>query len=93
VKAWETDPDETKVRQLYLLMQNLLSTTAIKQQTLENALTTFCQNTASTPTPCPSVTLLIAIGYIERLNKVSLKKTTTLSLNSRFCPPFFMIYE
>ncbi|CAO3595586.1 unnamed protein product [Absidia cylindrospora] len=69
VKAWETNPDETKVRQLYQLMQNLLSTTAIKQPTLENALITFCQNTASTPTPCPSVTLLIAIGYIERLNK------------------------
>ncbi|KAI8081422.1 uncharacterized protein BX664DRAFT_340362 [Halteromyces radiatus] len=69
VKAWETDPNETKVRHLYQLMQSLLSTTGIKQTTLETALVTFCRNTASTPTPCPSVTLLIAISYIERLNK------------------------
>jgi hypothetical protein len=70
VKAWETHPDEVKVRQLYQLMQKLLTTTAIQQPTLEKALFWFCQNTASTPTPCPNVTLLIAIGYIERLNKV-----------------------
>ncbi|KAI8340014.1 hypothetical protein BC941DRAFT_419180 [Chlamydoabsidia padenii] len=69
VKAWETHPDEIKVRQLYQWMQHLMTTTAIQQPTLEKALFWFCQNKASTPTPCPAVTLLIAIGYIERLNK------------------------
>lgn len=51
-------------------MQNLLLTTAIKQPTLEGALVTFCKNIASTPTPCSSVTLLIAVSYIEKLKKV-----------------------
>ncbi|CAO3636402.1 unnamed protein product [Cunninghamella echinulata] len=68
-RAWESNPDEIKTQQLYQLMQNLLSTTAIKQSTLENALITFCKNKASTPTPCSSVTLLIAISYIEKLKK------------------------
>ncbi|KAI9302981.1 hypothetical protein BJ944DRAFT_269098 [Cunninghamella echinulata] len=68
-RAWETNPNEIKTQQLYQLMQNLLSTTAIKQTTLENALITFCKNKASTPTPCSSVTLLIAISYIEKLKK------------------------
>ncbi|KAI8341957.1 hypothetical protein BC941DRAFT_414983 [Chlamydoabsidia padenii] len=68
-QSWEINPDEAKVRQLYQLMQNLLSTTAINEPNLEQALISFCQNKASTPTPCPNVTLLIAIGYIQRLNK------------------------
>ncbi|KAI8875246.1 GIDA-domain-containing protein, partial [Backusella circina FSU 941] len=54
--AWEDNPGEDKVKQLYYMMNRLLDTTAIDiNQPLETAL--------------KSVTLLIAISYVERLNK------------------------
>lgn len=53
------------------MMNNLLDTTCMDlNEPFETSLSKFCQNPVSTPTICPSVTLLIAISYVERLNKV-----------------------
>lgn len=53
------------------MMNNLLDTTSMDMnEPFEIALQKFCQNPLSTPTICPSFTLLIAISYVERLNKV-----------------------
>jgi hypothetical protein len=70
-QAWETNPTQEKVQQLYYMMSNLLDTTSIdKSVPLDEALKTFVSNPAPTPTVCSTLTLLIAIGYVERLNKV-----------------------
>ncbi|KAI9483240.1 MAG: hypothetical protein EXX96DRAFT_557394 [Benjaminiella poitrasii] len=70
-QAWEdkTCPKE-KIQQLYYMMNNLLDTTGMDHtEPLEVSLQKFCQNSLSTPAICSSVTLLIAISYVERLNK------------------------
>jgi hypothetical protein len=70
--AWEDSPGEDKVKQLYYMMNRLLDTTAIDiNQPLETALKRCVCNPASTPTVCSSVALLIALSYVERLNKVN----------------------
>ncbi|KAI8349408.1 hypothetical protein BD560DRAFT_358587 [Blakeslea trispora] len=69
-QAWENKPCQEKVQQLYYMMNNLLDTTGIDtDEPFEVSLQKFCSNSVSTPTICPSVTLLIAISYVERLNK------------------------
>ncbi|OBZ86298.1 hypothetical protein A0J61_05646 [Choanephora cucurbitarum] len=69
-QAWESKPCQEKVQQLYYMMNNLLDTTSMDtNEPFEVSLQNFCSNTVSTPTICPSVTLLIAISYVERLNK------------------------
>ncbi|KAI8063922.1 hypothetical protein BC940DRAFT_306703 [Gongronella butleri] len=67
-KTWETDPCQEKFKILYRLLCDLLAT-GIPESSLEKSLRIYCQNSASTPTPCPSVTLLLAISYLERLNQ------------------------
>lgn len=70
-QAWETNPTQEKVQQLYYMMSNLLDTTSIdKSIPLDEALKKFVSNPAPTPTVCSTLTLLIAISYVERLNKV-----------------------
>jgi hypothetical protein len=60
------------------MMNNLLDTTSMDtSEPFEITLQKFCQSPVSTPTICPSVTLLIAISYIERLNKVRKEKKKT----------------
>ncbi|KAI8087037.1 uncharacterized protein B0P05DRAFT_466016 [Gilbertella persicaria] len=69
-QAWEDKPCQEKIQQLYYMMNNLLNTTGIDlNEPFEIALQKFCSSPVSTPTICPSVTLLIAISYVERLNK------------------------
>ncbi|KAG2237140.1 hypothetical protein BDF21DRAFT_116994 [Thamnidium elegans] len=69
-QAWEDKPCREKIQQLYYMMSNLLDTTNMDTKVpFEIAIQKFCQNFISTPTICPSVTLLIAISYVERLNK------------------------
>ncbi|ORX45873.1 hypothetical protein DM01DRAFT_1311485 [Hesseltinella vesiculosa] len=69
VKTWETDPCEEKCKELYQLLHTLLASSNIDEPSLEKSLRMFCQNSASTPTPCAAVTLLVAISYLERLNQ------------------------
>lgn len=53
-------------------MTNLLDTTLLcPEKPLNEALKQFCQNTIPTQSVSPSITLLIAIGYIERLKQVN----------------------
>ncbi|KAI8889841.1 hypothetical protein K501DRAFT_238121 [Backusella circina FSU 941] len=69
-QAWESNPTQEKVQQLYYMMSNLLDTTSIdKNIPLDEALKKFVSNPAPTPTVCSTLTLLIAISYVERLNK------------------------
>lgn len=73
-QAWEDKPCQEKIQQLYYMMNNLLDTTTMDTtEPFEVSLQKFCQSPVSTPTICPSVTLLIAISYVERLNKVKKK--------------------
>lgn len=70
-QAWEDKPCREKIQQLYYMMSNLLDATNMDtKEPFEIAIQNFCQSFISTPTICPSVTLLIAISYVERLNKV-----------------------
>ncbi|KAI9363773.1 hypothetical protein BD770DRAFT_407334 [Pilaira anomala] len=69
-QAWEDKPCREKIQQLYYMMSNLLDATSMDtKEPFEIAIQNFCQSFISTPTICPSVTLLIAISYVERLNK------------------------
>ncbi|KAL7320410.1 hypothetical protein PS15m_000302 [Mucor circinelloides] len=69
-QAWEDKPCQEKIQQLYYMMNNLLDTTGMdKNEPFEVSLQKFCQSPVSTPIICPSLTLLIAISYVERLNK------------------------
>ncbi|KAI8645956.1 hypothetical protein BD408DRAFT_360489 [Parasitella parasitica] len=69
-QAWEDKPCQEKIQQLYYMMNNLLDTTGMdKNEPFEVSLQNFCSSPVSTPIICPSLTLLIAISYVERLNK------------------------
>ncbi|CDH56723.1 60s ribosomal protein l30 [Lichtheimia corymbifera JMRC:FSU:9682] len=69
-ESWES---ADKAPEISKLMKQLLDTTAVNQDTLlEHALDRFCnqQDTSNAiSTVCPSLTLLIAISYIDRLNQ------------------------
>jgi hypothetical protein len=70
-RAWETDPEEEKINALAQLMTNLLDTTILcPEKPFDEALKQFCRNNIPTHSVSPSITLLIAIGYIERLKQV-----------------------
>ncbi|KAI9356899.1 hypothetical protein BD770DRAFT_411080 [Pilaira anomala] len=67
-KAWEKTPNENEVIALAKLMTNLLDTTLLcPEKPFDEALKQFCRNNIPTHSVSPSITLLIAIGYIERL--------------------------
>lgn len=70
-KAWETNPEQEKIEELAKLMTNLMDTTLLcPEKPFDEALKQFCRNNIPTHSVSPSITLLIAIGYIERLKKV-----------------------
>ncbi|KAI8137489.1 hypothetical protein BJV82DRAFT_525188 [Fennellomyces sp. T-0311] len=69
VQAWEVNPTETKVTELVDVMKHLLDTTRIDTADLDEALKQSCRNPAAFPTVCPSVALLVAMRYIDRLKK------------------------
>jgi len=74
-QAWEDKPCQEKIQQLYYMMNNLLDTTGMdKNEPFEVSLQKFCQSPVSTPIICPSLTLLIAISYVEKLKKGKKKK-------------------
>ncbi|KAG0171023.1 hypothetical protein DFQ28_001374 [Apophysomyces sp. BC1034] len=69
-RAWEADPSQSKIEELIKLMTNLLNTTGLYEKApLDQALKQFCRNPVAVPTVCPSVTLLVAVSYIERLKQ------------------------
>lgn len=71
-QAWEDEPCKEKFQQLYCMMNNLLNTTNIdSDEPFEILLQKYCCSSSSIPTLCPSITLLIAISYIERLHRVN----------------------
>jgi hypothetical protein len=70
-RAWESNPSQDKIDALSKLMTNLLDTTLLcPEKPFNEALKQFCRNTIPTQSVSPSITLLIAIGYIERLKQV-----------------------
>lgn len=75
VQAWEVDPSEASITEIASLMHHLLSTTASKNDTNEDMDTILMEyahkQQSSMPTPCPNLTLLVAIRYIDRLKKVT----------------------
>ncbi|KAL0094919.1 hypothetical protein F4703DRAFT_1045925 [Phycomyces blakesleeanus] len=78
-RSWETKPEPSRVYSLMRLMTNLLATTAFSTHTsLMDSLQTYCERPLSMPTICPSVTLLIAVSYIQRLKQkyIEIKGTT-----------------
>ncbi|KAG2208216.1 hypothetical protein INT47_006071 [Mucor saturninus] len=78
-KAWETNPGKDKIDALAKLMTNLLDTTLLcPDKPFDEALKQFCRNNIPTHSVSPSITLLIAIGYIERLKQryANIKGTT-----------------
>lgn len=71
-RAWEPNPGQEKVDELAKLMTNLLRTTLLcGEKPFDEALKQFCRNNVPTHTVSPSITLLIAIGYIQRLKQVN----------------------
>ncbi|CAO3648576.1 unnamed protein product [Mucor hiemalis] len=78
-KAWEGNPSQDKIDGLAKLMTNLLDSTLLSpEKPFDEALKQFCRNTIPTQSVSPSITLLIAIGYIERLKQkyTNVKGTT-----------------
>lgn len=75
VQAWEVDPSEVSITEIAGLMHHLLSTTASKNDSNEDMDTILMEyahkQQSSMPTPCPNLTLLVAIRYIDRLKKVT----------------------
>lgn len=70
-KTWEDNYCPERTQQLFYMMNSLLNTTRIEtDEPFEVLLQKYCASSTSMPTLCPSVTLLVAISYIERLNKV-----------------------
>ncbi|KAI9491758.1 hypothetical protein BDB00DRAFT_873968 [Zychaea mexicana] len=70
VQAWEVDPAEAKVTELIDVMTHLLDTTQVDTTlALDDALRQSCRNPAALPTVCPTVALLVAMRYIDRLKK------------------------
>ncbi|KAI7903942.1 uncharacterized protein BX663DRAFT_505798 [Cokeromyces recurvatus] len=70
LQAWEDKICQEKIQRLYCMMNNLLDTTGMDpNEPFEISLQNFCQNSISIPSICPSITLLVAISYVERLNK------------------------
>jgi hypothetical protein len=77
-KAWEANPGQDKIHALAGLMTNLLDTTLLcPEKPFDEALKQFCRNNIPTHSVSPSITLLIAIGYIERLKQVIKHHTIT----------------
>ncbi|KAI8636532.1 hypothetical protein BD408DRAFT_448364 [Parasitella parasitica] len=69
-KAWETNPEQEKIEALAKLMTNLMNSTLLcPDKPFDEALKQFCRNDIPTHSVSPSITLLMAIGYIERLNQ------------------------
>ncbi|KAI8065454.1 hypothetical protein BC940DRAFT_304141 [Gongronella butleri] len=68
--AWEERPDDAKAHDTIAFLQHLLDTTGIQGTTsIDQAVHQFCQQSAAFPVACPSMTLLIAMHYIDRLKK------------------------
>jgi hypothetical protein len=71
-RAWESNPGQERVNELAKLMTNLLHSTLLcGEKSFDEALKQFCRNNVPTHTVSPSITLLIAIGYIQRLKQVN----------------------
>ncbi|OBZ83300.1 hypothetical protein A0J61_08649 [Choanephora cucurbitarum] len=69
-RSWESNPDQEQIEALVKLMTNLLDSTLLcPERPLDDALQQFCRNHVPTQSVSPSVTLLIALEYIERLKK------------------------
>ncbi|KAI9469082.1 MAG: hypothetical protein EXX96DRAFT_590382 [Benjaminiella poitrasii] len=69
-KAWETNASEETIEGLVKLIRNLLDTTLLcPEKPFDEALVQFCLNNIPTHSVSPSITLLIGIGYIERLKQ------------------------
>ncbi|KAF1805310.1 hypothetical protein FB192DRAFT_1426859 [Mucor lusitanicus] len=69
-RAWESNPEQDKIDALAKLMTNLMDTTLLcPEKPFDEALKQFCRNNIPTHSVSPSITLLIAIGYIERLKQ------------------------
>lgn len=72
-RAWESNPEQDKIDALAKLMTNLMDTTLLcPEKPFDEALKQFCRNNIPTHSVSPSITLLIAIGYIERLKQVTI---------------------
>ncbi|KAI7901182.1 uncharacterized protein BX663DRAFT_487763 [Cokeromyces recurvatus] len=70
VKAWEAKADKEAIDGLVKLINNLLNSTLLcPDMPFDEALRQFCRNNIPTQSVSPSITLLIAIGYIERLKQ------------------------
>ncbi|KAI9316639.1 hypothetical protein BX666DRAFT_1945333 [Dichotomocladium elegans] len=71
VQAWEADPSITRVVELVDVINHLISATTLSSQPGldDNLLRQYCRNPSALPTLCPSVALLIAMRYIDRLKK------------------------
>ncbi|KAG0798748.1 hypothetical protein G6F22_003912 [Rhizopus arrhizus] len=66
------------------MMNNLLNTTNIdSDEPFEILLQKYCSSSSSIPTLCPSITLLIAISYIERLHRKHRNLRGTAGCGSR----------
>ncbi|KAI8079070.1 uncharacterized protein B0P05DRAFT_542229 [Gilbertella persicaria] len=69
-RSWESNPKQEKIEDLAKFMTNLLDTTLLcPEKPFEEALQQFCRSHIPTQSVSPTVTILIAIGYIERLKQ------------------------
>ena len=82
VQSWEVNPTESKVTELIDVMKHLIDSTRIDTTiNLDEALRQSCRSPAALPTVCPSVALLVAMRYIDRLKKVYIIIITYRNLN------------
>ncbi|KAI9280801.1 hypothetical protein BY458DRAFT_500411 [Sporodiniella umbellata] len=68
-QTWESNPCKEKVQQLFCMMSSLLDTQTNPNEPFEISLQKYCTGSNFMPALCPSTTLLVAINYIERLNR------------------------
>lgn len=73
-RSWESNSSPETIKAVYCLMIHLLKSTALYPNGghFENGLRYYCHHASSSiPTICPSLTLLMAAHYIDKLKNVS----------------------
>lgn len=83
---WDAEP---KPEPLHGVMNSLLDATPSPPPkgdlSFQTRLESFCRDTSPTLTICPSLTLLMAISYLERLKEVSSSRELYLLLPPYLC--------
>ncbi|KAI8085015.1 uncharacterized protein BX664DRAFT_338339 [Halteromyces radiatus] len=68
-QSWESNPSQQLIDDILQFMNHLLDTTGLSPMPLNDSLRQLCANKSPIPTVSPTLTLLFAASYIERLKQ------------------------